>query len=278
VGKQKFIESLGARLTNVTWSWDGVRADGSVIFIGWEEDTKRTSDKELECRILKDKHTSNMNNGGRERIRHIQEILENDSVGYLVVATKNANGQIAEFDENLYSVRLETRGSDIYAVSVGLNSAPFLHMSDGDDDSQINQIHSDSDIQDTEKSQLILARRGQGLFRRRLELIESGCRLTGVSDRAHLRASHIKPWRDSTNQERLDGNNGLLLAPHADHLFDRGFISFEDNGKLLVSPQLGMNVLEAWSIPPEAKCGTFSQKQCAYLKQHRAMFGFESQQ
>jgi hypothetical protein len=67
-------------------------------------------------------------------------------------------------------------------------------------------------------------------------------------------------------------------AGHIDHLFDRGFISFEDNGKLLVSPQLDMNVLEAWGIPSEATCGTFSQKQCAYLKHHRTRFGFVSPQ
>lgn len=243
MGKQEFIKSLGGTLKNVRWSWDGVRPDGSVIFIGWEEDTKRTSDKGLkECRILKGGHEANKNPGGKERIRHIQEILENDSVGYLVVATKTSKGKhIAKFDGNLYSVRLKTRGSDVYAVSLGLDSAPTMLA--GDDDYQINQINLDSDIPDTEKSQLILARRGQGLFRRRLEYIESGCRLTGVSDRAHLRASHIKSWRDSTNRERLDGNNGLLLAPHVDHLFDRGFISFEDNGKLLVSPHLGMNIL-----------------------------------
>jgi predicted restriction endonuclease len=52
----------------------------------------------------------------------------------------------------------------------------------------------------------------------------------------HLRASHCKPWRDSSNEERLDGENGLLLRPNADHLFDRGFIGFEDNGDVLVSP------------------------------------------
>jgi transposase len=52
----------------------------------------------------------------------------------------------------------------------------------------------------------------------------------------HLRASHIRPWRDSDNEARLDGENGLLLTPTIDHLFDRGFISFEDDGRLLISP------------------------------------------
>jgi putative restriction endonuclease len=67
-------------------------------------------------------------------------------------------------------------------------------------------------------------------------LIESSCRITKVENPVHLRASHCKPWRDSTKQERLDGENGLLLTPSIDHLFDRGFISFEDKGRLIISP------------------------------------------
>ena len=48
--------------------------------------------------------------------------------------------------------------------------------------------------------------------------------------------SHCKPWRDSNNEERLDGENGLLLTPSIDHLFDKGFIGFEDSGRLIISP------------------------------------------
>ena len=47
---------------------------------------------------------------------------------------------------------------------------------------------------------------------------------------------NCKPWRDATNDERLDGENGLLLTPSIDHLFDRGFIGFEDGGRLIISP------------------------------------------
>ena len=91
-------------------------------------------------------------------------------------------------------------------------------------------------IAETEKSALILARRGQGLFKQRVRLLERRCRITGVDRIEHLRASHCKPWRSSDDGERLDGENGLLLTPTIDHLFDRGFISFEADGKLLVSP------------------------------------------
>jgi putative restriction endonuclease len=67
----------------------------------------------------------------------------------------------------------------------------------------------ESAIPETEKSQLIKARRGQGIFRFRVEQIETACRLTGVKDKRFLVASHIKPWRVSENQEKLDGSNGL---------------------------------------------------------------------
>ncbi|MEI6914209.1 MAG: HNH endonuclease signature motif containing protein, partial [Armatimonadota bacterium] len=59
---------------------------------------------------------------------------------------------------------------------------------------------------------------------------ERECRLTHVGNPTHLIASHIKPWRESNNDERLAGGNGLLLTPSIDHLFDRGFITFGEYG------------------------------------------------
>src|SRR5687768_1513924 len=72
----------------------------------------------------------------------------------------------------------------------------------------------------TFREQLVRARRGQGVFRANVLLREESCRVTHVSEPRHLKASHIKPWRDATDAERLDGANGLLLSPHIDHLFD----------------------------------------------------------
>src|SRR5262249_29602941 len=97
-------------------------------------------------------------------------------------------------------------------------------------------IEQDPELSPTDREALILARRGQGLFRQRVQEVESRCRVTRVDRAEHLRASHCKPWRDSSHEERLDGQNGLLLTPSIDHLFDRGFISFRDDGRLLVSP------------------------------------------
>jgi putative restriction endonuclease len=80
--------------------------------------------------------------------------------------------------------------------------------------------------------------------------IETRCRITGVTNPIHLRTSHCKPWRDSNNEERLDGENGLLLTPTIDHLFDRGFISFEDSGVLIVSPVAHAPSLNPMGVQP----------------------------
>lgn len=120
-----------------------------------------------------------------------------------------------------------------------------------------------------EKLQLIKARRGQGVFRHNLELIEKSCRVTGLRDLKHLRASHIKPWRKSEDLEKVDGNNGLLLSPHVDHLFDRGWIKFQDDGRLVPSPRLDLKVLQSWRIEPDRALKPFIAPQIEYLEYHR---------
>jgi hypothetical protein len=119
-----------------------------------------------------------------------------------------------------------------------------------------------------EQIQLVKARRGQGIFKANVRLVEKSCRVTGVSNIKHLRASHIKPWSKSDNIEKISGYNGLLLAPHIDHLFDRGFITFDPVGNLLVSSKLPKEVLPKWSIPEELNVGTFLEKQVDFLDYH----------
>lgn len=130
-------------------------------------------------------------------------------------------------------------------------------------------INEDVTIPITVREQLVNARVGQGLFRSRVEMIEASCRITGVSDRRFLRASHIKPWSKSDSHEKLDGHNGLLLAPHIDHLFDKGFISFLDNGSLILSTLLPQEVQSAWSLNNSILTRSFLSKQSEYLAFHR---------
>jgi putative restriction endonuclease len=126
-----------------------------------------------------------------------------------------------------------------------------------------------SDLGWLKKETLIRARRGHGQYRQELEKVETGCRLTGLIDRRHLRASHIKPWCVASDDEKLDPNNGLLLSPHAEHLFDRGYISFTDQGELMVSKFLNPVVLSDWGLKESIKPKPFNAKQCVYLAYHR---------
>lgn len=136
---------------------------------------------------------------------------------------------------------------------------------------QLDVVRSSATLQQTEKQAIVLARRGQGLFRARVAAIERKCRITGVTNGELLRASHSKPWRDANNEERLDGENGLMLTPDVDLLFDRGFLTFEGNGDVLVSPVVHMPALAKMGLTPELlkNVGTFSEGQKQYLDFHR---------
>lgn len=123
-------------------------------------------------------------------------------------------------------------------------------------------------VTETEKQSLVQARRGQGLFRSRVRAFEPRCRVTFVSSDKLLVASHIKPWKVASNEERLDGNNGLFLSPHIDKLFDGGFITFTPRGEMRVSSMLDRDVLPKWHIDQDANVGSFSKDQAYFLGHH----------
>ncbi|KAF0106267.1 MAG: hypothetical protein FD146_2694 [Anaerolineaceae bacterium] len=95
-----------------------------------------------------------------------------------------------------------------------------------------------NNLQETTRQAIIRSRIGQGQFRAELVEYWQGCSVTGCSNIELLRASHIKPWRDSSNSERLDKYNGLLLIPSLDACFDLGLISFSEEGNILLSSEL----------------------------------------
>lgn len=143
---------------------------------------------------------------------------------------------------------------------------------------QMAEIQSDPKINPTDRMAVILARRGQGRFKENVLKHERHCRITKVDRIEHLRASHCKPWRDASNSERLDGENGLLLTPSMDHLFDRGFISFKDNGDVIVSPVAHKVSLERMGLATSTKVnvGAFTSIQRKYLDFHRNFVFLES--
>ena len=85
-----------------------------------------------------------------------------------------------------------------------------------------------------------------------------------------LRASHIKPWVDCASEaERLDVFNGLLLAPHLDAAFDGGWITFEDDGTMRVSPLLATGAREVLGLDVAMRVDRLTNAHLAYLDHHR---------
>ncbi|MGY5218436.1 HNH endonuclease [Clostridium butyricum] len=135
-----------------------------------------------------------------------------------------------------------------------------------------NNIVNDTSISNTEKETIVNSRIGQGKFRTNVLSIMPNCPFTGISEPFLLRASHILPWSDcSTNEDRLNGYNGLTLTPTYDVLFDKGFISFQDNGQLLISPflphqiRISLNLIEGQIY----NIANFSGQRNVYLDYHR---------
>jgi hypothetical protein len=152
----------------------------------------------------------------------------------------------------------------VYELAVSLPDAPLQEF-----------IHRTKGLpKTTEAERLVVQRVGQNIFRERLMTYWQGrCPLTGVTDNALLRASHIKPWKDcESDGERLDVHNGLLLSALWDAAFDGGLVSFDDAGKPLFSPSLGPDAkaLLRWQKPLP-----LSEKHREKLAWHRAAFSYQ---
>ena len=125
----------------------------------------------------------------------------------------------------------------------------------------------------TTKETLVAARLGQGKFRQDvLDLWGGRCSVSGSSTLAAIRASHIKPWRDSTNDERLDPNNGLPLIASLDALFDAGLISFEASGRMLVSGKLKSAEQSIFGLGGKSLSKKPSKETASYLDHHHKRF------
>ena len=127
-------------------------------------------------------------------------------------------------------------------------------------------IENYANLQETERSAIVKSRIGQGLFRKELiKKYNSSCVITGINEKKLLIASHIKPWAVCTNAERLNVENGLLLSPTFDKLFDCGLISFADSGRILISSQLSIEVISKLHI---SATDIFNLKASQELKQN----------
>jgi len=159
-------------------------------------------------------------------------------------------------------------------VSPPANQRQYWVLPDASALVDLEAVEHDASVGETEKVQLQKARVGQGNFRAKLEAKWGGCCVTGCKIREVLRASHIKPWKDCNNGERLDGDNGLLLVANIDALFDRGLISFGADGSIIRSKVLSMDELQMLTGCRVARI-KFSPQQADYMRFHRELHGFD---
>jgi hypothetical protein len=136
----------------------------------------------------------------------------------------------------------------------------------------IREIEQDKTLEESEREILILARRGQGQYRKELIELWERCAVTKCGPAEILRASHIKPWKMcSSHEERLDKFNGLLLTPNLDALFDRALISFDKQGHILISNRFPKKYCANLMISKKMKIRMLPEHE-RYLRHHRMRF------
>ena len=121
----------------------------------------------------------------------------------------------------------------------------------------------------TERVTKVTQRVGQEYHRQQMiKRWEGKCPVTGCSLLTILKSSHIVPWSESNNDERLDVNNGILLSPDVDALFDRHLLSFEDDGSMILSGKVTESEVLALGIDTTVKI-PIKEGMKSYLKRHR---------
>ena len=123
----------------------------------------------------------------------------------------------------------------------------------------------------TEVERARVERVGQDIFRSALMKYWGGvCAVLGVSESRLLRASHIKPWSEcGTDAERLDVHNGLLLAAHLDAAFDAFLISFDDDGRIVISSSLNETDCNTLGIHADLRLAKIAPAHLPQLAWHR---------
>lgn len=130
----------------------------------------------------------------------------------------------------------------------------------------------------TERKGLVTSRVGQGAYRKRIiHRWEYKCAVTGFNKLDVLIASHIVPWSDSTDNERLDVDNGLLLSPTYDALFDRNLISFENSGKIILSDAIDQNAFKKIGVTGKERISKLNPYNFNYLIRHRTRFNLNNE-
>jgi 5-methylcytosine-specific restriction protein A len=159
-----------------------------------------------------------------------------------------------------------------YFKKFGVELDYKIEKSDNYEIEQLELLYKLNIPNETERKGLVTSRVGQGAYRKSiLYRWEFKCAVTNYSNKGILIASHIVPWKNSTNEERLDVENGILLSPTYDALFDLGLISFENNGKILLSTELAKTNYSEIGVTGKEIIKNLSSGNHTYLERHRKL-------
>ncbi|MBX3059741.1 MAG: HNH endonuclease [Anaerolineae bacterium] len=234
----------------------------------WKDELRKSDDSEsvMVLRNQPRRHSP----GYSERKKNI-EIIQSGASGFGVLCkavdpSTSGPRQIESFDHSwlLRFGRIQQEQDGFYAEVADRVNVRVL-ISPVDDLKTIMRAK----ITSTEKDALISARNGQGGFRNDvLARWGNKCAVTGATTLDVIRASHIKPWRYSSNAERLDPDNGLPLIASLDALFDAGFIAFDTDGTILISPSLSKSERKIFNLD-NARLAKKPSHNNKYLAFHR---------
>ncbi len=273
-----FEETLKAPCANRQWSWGAFdRANGRVFLRVWADEIREGKDGETVQ--VHWKNYKRDSNGDRERLRHL-DAIKAGAEAYGIVCNNAPNHskgdrKILDFDEkellklgNLFIEKDET-----YAHIE--SRVPTVNILPGESNSErivsdIESIQQDAKTSPTTKEALVAARIGQGAFRDEiLKNWEHKCAVTGSTTLKIIRASHIKPWRLSSDSERLDSCNGIPLVANFDALFDAGLITFDSRGHIQISPTLSDTEVDLLQLKQKSLRRPPTPKTNSYLAFHR---------
>ncbi|MET3025164.1 HNH endonuclease [Flavobacterium sp. UW10123] len=197
---------------------------------------------------------------------------------FLIPKILSWNFKIDSFDNEILSVTWKINFSKL----IELNKNTELRKKYNETKAFVieNILSKSSELSDSEletiKNAVIKIRLRQSKFRK--DLLSSSknkCIFTDINEPRLLIAGHIKPWSKSINKERLDVNNGILLTPTFDKLFDKFLISFDENGKVMLSEKIEKNVWVSLFPSLENITNTkitIDEYNKEYLEYHRNIF------
>ena len=221
-----------------------------------------------------EKYHQELNNISEQEFFSIERAVVHDTARYYIKSNDNIFDYFRMIILPIISyvsiLKLKNKDNNIYflfrpMLSYAFN--PYYHPAKVE---EVEKEIGKKQLPKQKKEQLVNARIGQGAYRQKLLNESSECIITRVNDERVLMASHIKPWSISNDNEKIDPNNGLILTPTYDKLFDQGFISFTDDGNIMISPYISPLNIKKLNLSPNKKYNLpKSTKRFSYLIYHR---------